>query len=138
MTTISTMILGCFALLGRSCSRVVVLLRATALWIILLPIVIGYAGNLSNQAVLLANGGKFPVSINAKRQNGWADDNGYLDKVHVVMTSHTHLNALADILDYKSQGIMSVGDVLLDLSEWLFAFAPFVWGFEVTRRLLSK
>lgn len=93
---------------------------------------------MSNQAVLLANGGKFPVSINAHRQNGFSDADGYLDDVHIVMTSHTHLNVLADIFDFKRQGIESVGDALIDLGAWLCAFAPFVWGYEVARRLLNK
>lgn len=138
MTTITTMIRGCFVLLGLFSFRVLAILRSTALWIILIPIVFGYVGTLSNQAVLLANGGKFPVSINTRRQVDNVDEAGYLDKVHIVMTSKTHLNALADIFDFKQEGIESVGDLFIELSFWLWTFAPYVWGFEVTRRLLTR
>ncbi len=162
MTTIITMIRGCFGLLGRCFSRVGVLLRVTALWIILLPIVIGYAGILSNQAVLFANNDRFPVMYNdykiSKRVvqlsevvNGEDQDaaqqanfdlialqaQGFLDTTHVVMTSKTHLNILADIFDFKSEGIESVGDVLIDFGAWLWIFAPYMWLFEAARRLLT-
>src|ERR1700688_1913763 len=43
-----------------------------------------------------------------------------LDERHCIMTSETHLNALADIFDFHD-GTYSVGDGLLCLSEWLGA-----------------
>lgn len=137
MTTIGTMIRGCCASLGRCCLRVAVLLRASALWVILLPIVFNVAGAASNQVVLLANHGTFPVSINKLRAQKRADENGMLDSIHIVMTSKTHLNLLADVFDFKSEGIESVGDLCIDLGSWLWTFAPFVWGFEVSRKLIQ-
>ena len=60
---------------------------------------------------------------------------GYIDDTHVIMTKQTHLNFLADVFDLKSDGIYSVGDFMLMLGEWLWAFAPFVWAFAVVNKL---
>ena len=62
------------------------------------------------------------------------DDVVMLDDVHCVMTSKTHLNLLADIFDMKD-GIYSIGDFLLILGGWLLGFAPFVFLFDVARKL---
>jgi hypothetical protein len=45
------------------------LLRSTALWILLLPGVLFFTGAASNQAVLIANNGKFPVQCNEATYN---------------------------------------------------------------------
>lgn len=112
-------------------------LRVTALWVMLLPIVLNVAGALSNQVVLYVNHGKFPVSVNQYRAAKSADVNGMFDEEHCVMTSQTHLNLLADVFDWHKD-IESIGDLSIDLGGWLWTFAPFVWGYEVSRRLLSK
>jgi hypothetical protein len=124
------------------------LFRASCLWILLGPYVIFGLGAASNQAVLIANHGKFPVMMNARqldkiRHPGDLSNiinqllgenpiptvaNDYMiDDVHCVMTKDTHLNFLADIFNQKD-GIYSIGDFVLDLSEWLMGWTPFVWG----------
>ena len=129
-------------------------LRKTALWILLLPIVTFGVGAASNQVVLMANHDKFPVMINQKKidkRNAAinaaiaagevdADDvqligiDGMIDDTHCVMTPYTHLNALADVFDFKT-AIYSVGDGLLYLGEWLSAFCMFIWGYVVVDKL---
>ena len=60
-----------------------------------------------------------------------------IDEVHCVMTSKTHLNFLADIFDMHD-AIYSIGDFLLMLGEWFSVFAPFVFVFDVTRKLAKS
>jgi hypothetical protein len=61
----------------------------------------------------------------------------YLDDTHVIMTSKTHLNFLADWIDLK-EATYSIGDFLLMLGEWLGAFAPFLFAFDVIRKLTAQ
>ena len=65
-----------------------------------------------------------------------ADGTVMLDDVHCVMTHKTHLNALADIFDLGT--IYSIGDFGLILGGWLWSFAPFVFVFDVTRKLVKQ
>jgi len=140
MTMITTMIRGYFGWLGLFFSRVSVLLRVTGLWIILLPIAIGTIGVVSNQVVLIANHDKFPVMVNEYKRSTreLRGDDSMMDNTHCVMTNKTHLNFLADIFDFKSEGIESIGDICIDFGSWLWMFAPYVWGFEVVRRLFTR
>ena len=130
-------------------------LRKTALWILLSPLALGFLGAASNQLVLNVNNDTFPVRISpvllAKMVEGdtqklavsgaviqgdvmvLADGKIMLDKTHCVMTSKTHLNWLADVIDLHTE-TDSIGDLSLELGGWLWTFAPFVWGFEVIRR----
>jgi len=55
-------------------------------------------------------------------------DAGMLDSVHCLMTKQTHLNALADIFDFKD-ATYSIGDGLLYLGEWLRYSCWLLWGF---------
>jgi hypothetical protein len=121
-------------------------LRRTALWILLTPLALGITGALSNQLVLAVNGDTFPVHVNTVKVVDFTghdqlpmDDQGHLmlDDTHCVMTSKTHLNFLADWIDMK-QDIESPGDILLELGDWTWTFCPFIWGAEVSRRLLSE
>jgi Family of unknown function (DUF5317) len=114
-------------------------LRITAIWILLLPVVLGLLGAASNQLVLIANHGKFPVMYNAAitaRALALFPD-GQLDEVHCLMTSETHLNFLADIFNLHT-AIFSIGDFFLMLGDWMWAFCPFIWLFEVCRRLHDR
>ena len=128
-------------------------LRKTALWIVLIPWAIFGVGFASNQLVLIANHDTFPVEANtikerilvAKATVKYQDmaqelsmdpdlPAGMIDDTHCLMTSKTHLNFLADVFD-RGNGIYSIGDFLLSLSEWLGAFSLAIWVFEVIRRL---
>ena len=138
-------------------------LRKTALWILLAPAAVWGVGFLSNQAVLAANHNQFPVMWNTYKVASYAlhleevaahtkdekdaiqvqfdlealKEFGYIDDTHVVMSSSTRLNFLADWIDLGT-ATYSPGDELLYLGNWLFTFSPFVWGFEVIRRLRQE
>jgi hypothetical protein len=128
-------------------------LRRTSLYILAIPVLFTFLGAASNQSVLIANFDRFPVMVNAKKLQEMTepreqtainfnkpqpafetDDAVMLDEVHCVMTPNTHLNFLADIFDMKD-AIYSIGDFSLMLGEWFWAFAPFVFVFDVTRKL---
>jgi hypothetical protein len=59
---------------------------------------------------------------------------GYLDDTHVIMTSKTHLNFLADWIDLK-EATYSIGDGLLELGEWGFGFILPLFIFDAVRKL---
>jgi hypothetical protein len=104
------------------------LIRTARLWILAAPYALMLLGAASNQLVLNANGDTFPVRINPVKvqlsaTHAEPDGTVYLDPTHVVMSSKTRLNPLADVLDFKD-GIYSVGDELLLAGDWL---APFCW-----------
>ena len=134
-------------------------LRKTSLYLLAIPVLSIGIGAASNQLVLFANNDKFPVMWNdyqiaqydlmlhkiaagkdkdAAEQAGFdivaLEEDGFIDDTHCVMTPDTHLNLLADIFDMKD-AIYSIGDFLLMLGEWLMAFAPFVFLFDVVRKL---
>src|SRR5208337_974679 len=128
-------------------------LRKTALWILLLPVALGIGGTLSNQLVLKANHDTFPVMWNDYKVNEYRlnlekkiqtskdpdeammaqfdlealELGGYIDDTHVIMTSNTHLNFLADIIDFHTV-TYSVGDLGIVLGDYLWSYAPLVWG----------
>jgi hypothetical protein len=134
-------------------------LRKTSLYILAIPMLFTVLGTASNQLVLSANHDKFPVMWNDYKASQYAlslekagtSDNedsarqatfdllalqkqGFLDDTHCLMTPKTHLNFLADWIDFKSE-TDSPGDLLLDLGGWLWNFAPVVWGVSVIRKL---
>jgi hypothetical protein len=112
-------------------------LRATALWILLLPYVATYTGAALNQLVIIANHDRFPVMGSSVKITKWGpDENGMLDATHCLMTKDTHLNFLADIFDLGGS-IYSVGDGLIYLGEWLGEFCPFVFITVVIMKLKS-
>jgi hypothetical protein len=108
-------------------------LRATLLWIVALPWAIYGLGIASNQVVLIANGGSFPVLASDLHFDVLQKDDE-----HIRMTTKTHLNALADIFLIHGVGVESVGDALQDLAEWLWSFAPFVWIGALGHKIASK
>lgn len=131
-------------------------MRRTFLWVLAVPLLLTFLGASSNQLVLRQNGDRFPVKINAAKLTKYAnelnkaaqsgDDDaalqldelmqaGYIDDTHVVMTDKTHLNALADWIDFRGDGIYSPGDLLLDLGSWSWDFAPLVWGLLAVRKM---
>ena len=131
-------------------------LRRTSLYLLAIPMLFTFLGAASNQLVLVANHDSFPVMLNAKKLQEMTepreqtainfnkpipafetDDAVMLDEVHCVMTSHTQLNFLADVFDFKD-GIYSIGDFMLMLGEWFGVFAPFVFVFDTTRKLAKS
>jgi hypothetical protein len=138
-------------------------LKRTSLYLLAVPLLFTALGIASNQSVLWSNGQTFPVLINDKmlavmleadevkamQQNNpdtWAktmpatvmQNTIYLDTVHVRMQKDSHFKALADIFYFKGDGIYSIGDFSLMLGDWLWAFAPFVFGFDVVRKLSQR
>lgn len=114
-------------------------LRKTALYILAIPTLFIVLGAASNQAVIIANHDTFPVLVNEYKVKSLetitlTDGTVLIDSTHCVMTRSTHLNFLADVFDFKD-GIYSVGDLSLELGEWLWAFAPFVWAFAAVQKL---
>ena len=136
-------------------------LRRTSLYLLAIPALFFGLGIVSNQSVLIANHDTFPVRWNDYKVNEYLHDleresqskdknvaqhaefeitaleNGFLDDTHVLMSDKTHLNALADTFALDDTSY-SIGDALLYLGEWLFGLAPFVWGWDVTRKLMYK
>jgi len=130
-------------------------LRVTMLWVLLLPYAVRGVGAASNQLVIFANHDTFPVSINLIKLADWShggkamhivesfsgvDPQGHIfvnDNMHVVMTEQTHLNLLADIFDFHSN-IASVGDLLIELGDWLNGFAFYVWFTLVVNSLYQR
>jgi hypothetical protein len=122
------------------------LIRTTALWILLIPAGLIFAGAASNQAVLIANHDTFPVLLNKgktlqaaeaeAKSNPDVVADGEIDNIHCIMTNKTHLNYLADIFDLQD-GVYSIGDLSMEFGEFLWVYAPYLWAF-VTIQKLSK
>jgi len=132
-------------------------LRKTLLYIVLAPLAITFTGTISNQAVLWSNHDTFPVKINPIKAWDWSGEGKLAkiippdampeiyphgavfinDNLHVVMTPYTHLNWLADIIDFHSR-IYSIGDMLLELGDYLNGFAVYIWAGAVLRKLFAE
>lgn len=81
-----------------------------------------------NQAVIVANGGKFPVMVNERSAKYFGfEADGMSDIIHCRMTGETKLNFLADYINLRT-AILSPGDLLLELADWLSKASGAVWG----------
>jgi hypothetical protein len=137
-------------------------LRKTALWIIAVPLICYILGAACNQVVLVSNQDRFPVQVNdysltslhdeleqaasdtnpahkeaaqeAQFRLMALDEEGFLDDVHVVMGSKTHLNWLGDWCDLKDAHY-SPGDGLLILGEYGMQYAFVLWMFVAILKL---
>lgn len=129
-------------------------LRKFPYWYLLaIPALLFAAGVASNQAVLVANHGKFPVAMNAAWMDKFCSTRGMepdeidnippascavggemIDNTHSVMGPNSHLKFLADIFPL-GHAIYSVGDGLLYLGDWLLSFTPFMWLALTIRKL---
>jgi hypothetical protein len=137
-------------------------LRKTALWVLALPLLITFLGIASNQLVLKMNHDQFPVmwsdykvaqyeahlekeaqsdDVDGARQAQFdlmeLESEGFIDDTHVVMTSKTHLNLLADIIDFHT-ATYSVGDMSIELGDYLWSYAPLVWGLVIIGKLKDQ
>ncbi len=122
-------------------------LRIPHVWLLVVPLLLTFVGATSNQAVLYANWGKFPVMVNERQLkdmrgsafDGFAfpfysavtssdmgDDGQFLDDIHSVMGHNSRLKWLADWINLKTE-ICSPGDLLIWLGDWLFGFTPLIW-----------
>ena len=139
------------------------LLRKFPYWYLwAVPFLFIFLGIASNQSVLIANHGKFPVMLNefqvahfcSAGLNG--EDAGlkfsifdssvdfsscerggqFLDEVHSIMGKNSHLKAMSDIFNL-SDGIYSIGDFSLMAGFWMLTFTPFVWLVLTIRKLAS-
>ena len=121
-------------------------------FLIIVPLLLIFCGSASNQAVLVANWGKFPVMLNEYQVNkiyavrhdmedaGFSALNSsvrlnkpqidkndqFIDGVHSIMGHNSRLKFLADWINLQTM-IASPGDMLIFLGSWLFAFTPFIW-----------
>jgi len=101
--------------------------------VLAIPMLFIALGNISNQAVLIANHGKFPVMVNEAQQMKYEQQSQSLDlpgqfigdDVHAIMGPNSHLKVLADI--FNLDGICSIGDLFLWAGFWLWGYAPIVW-----------
>ncbi|WP_409252093.1 DUF5317 domain-containing protein [Bacillus sp. SCS-153A] len=92
-------------------------------------------GILLNVAVMVANGGRMPVDIDAARILSPQDVPALLAGTygkHTALTDQTHLNFLGDIFflqhPYPHQTIISLGDIVFSLGVILFFYAAMVKG----------
>jgi len=138
------------------------LLQKVPYWqLIAVPLLLLFIGAASNQAVLIANGDKFPVLINQEQIvqactpavdkspfdsmplvtpsvdiNTCANGGEFLDDSHVIMTSKSHLNILADIFDFHD-ATYSIGDLLMMLGSWMRGWSFVAWVVLVIRKFLE-
>ena len=134
------------------------------LWILLLPVATIVTGAASNQAVLIANGDKFPVMVNPVKLDYFGKEHAndeakakpspnqeepkrstslvtlpdgtvMIDDVHCWMSKKTHLNFMADIFDFRSEGIESIGDMGIEFGNWMWIYAPYIWGCAIISKL---
>jgi Family of unknown function (DUF5317) len=128
-------------------------LRRFPYWYLLLvPILAIYLGAACNQAVFLANAGKFPVRMNAAWMDMKCSTKGMdpdeiadipsssckvggemLDERHSIMGPNSNLKFLGDIFNLGN--MYSVGDGLIYLGSWLQTFCPFMWIALALRKL---
>jgi hypothetical protein len=128
------------------------ILRKFPYWyLIAVPALLFGLGVASNQAVFLANHGKFPVMLNeagdervctttsqeifnTTPKSSCLHGGQMIDYRHSVMGPNSHLKVLSDI--FPEQGYTySIGDGLLALSGWLFHFTPIMWLILTIRKL---
>lgn len=110
---------------------------ATRLYILVFPFALFLTGAALNQAVLAANGGKFPVMLNEAAAARYVDKDGFFqDRRHCRMTSETRLNFLADYINVGNT--MSPGDLLIDIGLLLNSYAIVLWMALVCVELYLK
>jgi len=129
------------------------------LYLLAIPLLLILLGTASNQAVLIANHGKFPVMLNEAQYSHFCsapedeemkfsvtdssispmsctEGGQFIDDVHSVMGKNSHLKALSDIFNLKV-AIYSIGDFLLMLGYWLLSFSWISYITLVVRRLAT-
>jgi len=145
------------------------ILRRVPYWyLVAIPILLVLLGAASNQAVLVANWGKFPVMVNEFQTAEMRDvqkracspqeqreefssfdtevspactalkDNGQF--VDEIHSFMGHNSRLKFLADYINlkDKIASPGDLLIALGSWLWSFTPIMWLGLVLRKFLAS
>jgi hypothetical protein len=99
------------------------LLKVPYWYLLAVPVMLFVSGFFMNKIAMASNGGAMPVLI----YKCSADDMEG-DRRHICMTHDTHVKILCDWINVQG-GIESLGDILLDGSE--YTFWPFVFGWLV-------
>lgn len=102
----------------------------TRLYLLLIPLALSGLGFSLNEVVIVANGGKFPVMVNAS-EDKYIEPNGFFkdDDTHCRMTAGTHMNWLADyIRPGPDAPIMSVGDLFIEFGSFLSDYSLVAWA----------
>jgi len=110
--------------------KLISLFIAARLYLLATPLACFYLGAGLNQAVLVANDGKFPVMLNEHAAHSdmfRVGKNGFIDIVHYRMTRETKLNFLADWINLGTS-ILSPGDLLLALADMLRSPINVIWA----------
>jgi hypothetical protein len=127
-------------------------LSTSKVYVLAVPLLLTLLGTGSNQLVLVANHDRFPVMWNDYKVTQYVLtleetmagrdqkaalqarfdkiallQQGFIDDTHVVMSRHTHLNFLADWLDFHS-GTYSPGDMAIWLGSAITGYAYFLWA----------
>lgn len=99
-------------------------------WILFLPILAAYSGEILNAIVCYVNGGAMPVRV-----PGGCPDN--MNWNHICMTAQTHLNWLGDWIT-QNGGIESPGDMLQDIAGELRLPCAIVWAGDLLYSLWKR
>lgn len=140
-------------------------LRKFPYWYLLaVPVLLIGLGAASNQAVLVANHGKFPVMLNDAQVSRFCEDDRdteqklikrdfsvldssvpdvacikggqFLDPVHSIMGKNSNLKALADVFNL-GDGLYSIGDFGIMLGEFFSTFTFYMWIALTVRKLAT-
>lgn len=130
-------------------------LRKFPYWyLVAIPVLTFCLGVASNQVVLVANHGKFPVMINEVTQekfctpspdinpasiprNACEKGGQFMDETHSVMGENSHLKVLSDIFPLGKQ-VYSIGDGFIFLGDWMLSFGPAMWLGLTIRKLAAR
>lgn len=130
-------------------------LRKFPYWyLIVVPILLFCLGVASNQSVLVANHGKFPVMLSEGAYYQYCTAHSeedeatapaiscikggqMIDPVHSVMGPNSHFKVLSDIIPLGS-AIYSIGDGLIELGLFLLGYTPIMWLALVLRKIYTQ
>lgn len=125
--------------------KVFALLNRIPYWkLVAIPALLYMLGAASNQAVLIANGGRFPVQVTpaalkyeiGEERTRTVDGIVYLDPVHTVMRPEDHLKMLADVIDLHV-ATFSIGDLFLIVGDFGFAKGIVAWLALILKKLME-
>jgi hypothetical protein len=104
-------------------------------------------GASMNALVMLINGGRMPVSLEAMQKAGVKEVTEMIlsgaDNKHVVISSTTKLKFLADVIYLpgfigKGMGVVSIGDLVVALGLFIFIFELFTYPLMALKKKNEK